>query len=171
MKISKITKIILASTLALSLVAQTASAEEGRIKVRGKNGAAAAGSYNGNSWARGHGVKANDDGSYTAANGQAVTTRNGGQAIRGSSTTYNPDGSVYHKGGISGSNANGSVNSNGSASKDANGYVSGSRNTNATSNKTGNSYTGSTTYNSTDGVTHNGTCMDVNGNVIACPTR
>ena len=171
MNISKITKITFASIIALCFVAETASAEQGRIKARGNNGAVAAGAYNGNAWARGHAVKANGDGSYTAGNGQAFKTNNGGQFKRGSTTTYNPDGSVYHKGGLSGSNANGSVNSSGSATKDASGYVSGSRNTNATNNVTGNSYNGSTTYNSNDGVTHTATCMDANGNVITCPTR
>lgn len=157
--------------LLLSGLAAPVNAAEGRVKVRGANGVAVAGSHNGNSYVRGRGATTNSDGSTTTGSGAAFKANNGATGARGSTTTYNADGSVNHEGGASTSGARGDVNSQGSFTRNADGTSSGSRTTNATNAQNGNSYSGTTSYDSTNGVSHQGTCKDASGNVIACPTR
>lgn len=160
------------STLMLTgLVVAPVHAAEGRVKARGANGMVAAGSHNGNSYVRGHGVKTNSDGSTTTGSGAAFKTNTGAAGARGSATTYNPDGSVEHEGGFATSGARGNVNSQGGFTRNADGTSSGSRTTNATNAQNGNSYTSTTTYDSTNGVSHQSSCKDATGNAIACPTR
>jgi len=161
----------LAAALAVAVAfASVAEAASGRIVRRGQNGAFAAGSVNGNAYARGWGVRKNADGSTSAASGGAFRLNNGAVGGRASTTTVNPDGSVAHRGGFAASGARGSVNSQGGFTRNADGTVSGGRDTNVTA-ANGNGYSGSTTYDSTNGLSHSGSCHDASGAAIACPTR
>lgn len=161
----------LVAVISMTMVANVAVAAEGRVKARGKNGAVAAGTYNGNSYARGHGKTVNSDGSVTAASGAGFTTAAGASGARGSTTTINTDGSATHQGGMSTQGAKGSVDSQGSVTYNADGTATGSRTTNATNAANGNSYTGTTSYDSATGVSRQATCYDAAGAVMTCPTR
>jgi len=118
-----------------------------------------------------HGVRANGDGSATAATGVARRGPNGGTARRAGTTSVHADGSASHSSGLSASNARGTVDSSGSASRDAAGNAQQSRTTTATSAATGNSVQASTTTTREAGVVDRDrsvTCTDAAGAVIAC---
>jgi hypothetical protein len=140
------------------MLASIAPAEAGRGVVRnGKGGMAAAGSVNGNTWARGRSVTTSETGATTVKRGGGFKGANGAT------------GSATRSGRFAASGANGSVDSSGSATRNADGSYSGNRSTTATNKATGNTYNGSTTYDSTNGVSRSATCTDAMGNSIACP--
>jgi hypothetical protein len=152
------------------MVASIAPAEAGRGVVRnGKGSVAAAGSANGNSWARGRSVTTSETGATTVKRGGGFKGAKGATGARASTATVNPDGSASRSGGFAANGARGSVDSSGSATRNADGTYSGSRSTTATNKATGNTYNGSTTYDSTNGVNRTATCTDAMGNTIACP--
>lgn len=159
-----------AASLALFMIADSASAAQGHVRARGAHGVVAAGSYNGNSYIRGRGHTTNADGSVTAASGGAFRLNNGATGVRGSTTTVNPDGSATHQGGFATQGPRGSAESTGSATRNADGTYSGSRSTDVEA-ANGNGYSGSTTYDSSTGVSHSGSCHDATGATIACPGR
>lgn len=162
---------ILAAAAAVTLaIVPAADAASGRVKARGANGGFAAGTHNGNSYARGWGVRQNADGSTTYGSGGAFRLNNGAAGVRGSTTTVNPDGSATRQGGFAASGSKGSVTSQGSATRSADGTLSGSRNTDVTA-ANGNTYSGTTTYDPATGVTHTATCRDASGGSISCPSR
>jgi len=163
-------KTILVLLTAVMLVAATApaQADNGRIRVRTGHGVVAGGAYNGNAYVRARGAHANADGSVTTAGGGAFRLNNGAYGARGSTTTWNPDGSVSHSGQAAVSGARGSAATSGSFSRTSGGSYSGSRTTEVTSRATGDTYTGATAY-SNGAYSHTGTCTDASGAVIACP--
>jgi hypothetical protein len=160
-------------TLALTAAVFTACiapAEAGRGVVRnGKGSVAAGGSANGNTWARGRAVTANEAGGKTVTSGGGFKGRNGSQGARAGQTTVNPDGSATRMSGGSVSGPRGSASSQGSATRNADGTYNGSRSSTATNAATGNTYDGSTTYDSTNGVSRTATCSNPAGESIPCP--
>lgn len=163
------------ATLALiaSLVTIAAApAQAGSVRARtGKGTAAAAGSVNGTSWARGRTARTDSDGSTTGISGGGFRGANGSSGARASTTTVNPDGSATRRGGFAAQGPRGSAASEGNATRNADGTYSGSRNSTATSAATGNSYNGATTYDTANGVSRTNTCTTAGGATIACPKR
>jgi hypothetical protein len=171
MKTYKIATLALITGL---IAATTLPAQASPRRVGGRTGqgtAAAAGSVNGNTWARGHAARSNSDGSKTAVSGAAFKGANGSTAGRTSTTTVNPDGSAVRQGGFAAQGTRGSASSQGSATRNADGSYAGSRTSTGTSAATGNTYNGSTNYDSVNGVSRAGTCTNANGAEIACPSR
>jgi len=167
--LSKVIAVLSVAGIALTATA----AEAGSLRARGSNGffGAAAGP-NGGAAMHGRGYRQNSDGSLTGASGGVYRLPNGGVGGRASTTTVNPDGSLSRSGTFGASGPNGNVNSSGSFARDASGTWSGARNTQATNNNTGVSYQGSTTIDPATGKpVHTGTCYDVSGATIACPSR
>ncbi len=166
MKTSLVT--LAAAVLAFGFAADTAEAANGHVRARTPGGVAAAGSYNGNSYARARGVHTNSDGGTTTASGGTVKLANGAYGSRASTTTYGSDGSVSHSGQAAAYGAKGSATTSSSYNRSADGTASGSRTTQVTSSATGNTYTGATRY-ANGAVSHTGTCHDASGAAIACP--
>ncbi len=171
MTFSKTILTVGAALIAFGFAAESADAAQGHIRARGANGVAAAGSYNGNSYARARGHVTNSDGSTTAVSGGAFKLNNGAYGARGSTTTYGADGSVTHSGQAGATGAKGTATTSGGFTRDGNGNTSGSRSTQVTSTATGNTYNGSTSYTTADGVSHTSVCHDASGAEITCPSR
>jgi hypothetical protein len=171
MKTYKIATVVLITSL-IAAASIPAQARPSRVGGRTGHGtAAAAGSVNGNTWARGHTARSNSDGSKTAVSGGAFKGANGSTAGRASTTTVNPDGGAVRQGGFAAQGTRGSASSQGSATRNADGTYTGSRTSTGTSSATGNTYNGSTNYDSANGVSHTGTCTNASGAQIACPSR
>lgn len=170
----------LAGACAIAIAASSTAQAEGRFHgARGPRGGHAGATFE------------NAQGGKTHVRGTRLSGERG-TAVRGATTSVNPDGSVQHHSGAQASGANGgSYNSSGSSTRSADGSWQVNRQTSASGER--GSYTGSTTgsdgtatHNSTitgasgntyegqtsvtrgQGVTHTGTCHDAQGNQIAC---
>ena len=123
----------------------------------------------------GHGWAAASDGQGNAvvSSGRAFRGPNGNQAMRAGYTTRTSDGAIQHQGGSGWQGKYGQGTSQTSFSSDGQGNASGSVNTTYSANN-GSSYQGNTSASYSNGsatITHTGTCYDVSGNAVSCPSR